>query len=137
MDWLLRQRVSVFILETGTNDMLRGQDVEATRANVDAILARAHRPMPPPRLVLLGMRAAPNLGAEYVRPFSSIYPDATRKHAAVLVPFVLGSGRYPAAEPGRRDPSDGRGAEGHRGYRVAYPRAPAAFIGTPFSATTA
>jgi acyl-CoA thioesterase I len=89
MDWLLRQPVAVFILETGANDMLRGQDVEATRANVDAILDRARRQTPPPRLVLLGMRAAPNLGAEYVRSFSSIYPDAARKHDAVLVPFVL------------------------------------------------
>jgi acyl-CoA thioesterase I len=89
MDWLLRQRVAVFILETGANDMLRGQDVESTRANVDAILARARRQTPPPRLVLLGMRAAPNLGAEYVGRFSSIYPEAARKHEAVLVPFVL------------------------------------------------
>ena len=89
MDWLLRQRAAVFILETGANDMLRGQDVEATRANVDAILARAARQDPPPRLVLLGMRAAPNLGADYVRRFSSIYAEAARKHDAVLVPFVL------------------------------------------------
>jgi acyl-CoA thioesterase I len=89
MDWLLRQRVGVFVLETGANDMLRGQDVEATRANVDAILARARAQDPPPRLVLLGMRAAPNLGADYVRGFSSIYADAARKHGAVLVPFVL------------------------------------------------
>ena len=89
MDWLLRQRVAVFILETGANDMLRGQDVLATRDNVDAILARALQQVPPPRLVLLGMRAAPNLGATYVRGFSSIYPDVARKHDAVLVPFVL------------------------------------------------
>ena len=89
MDWLLRQPVAVFILETGANDMLRGQDVEATRSNVDAILARVRRQEPPPRLVLLGMRAAPNLGADYGRRFASIYADAAREHDAVLVPFVL------------------------------------------------
>jgi acyl-CoA thioesterase-1 len=89
MDWLLRQPVAVFVLETGANDMLRGQDVEATRANVDAILARARRAVPPKHLVLLGMRAAPNLGADYVRRFAAIYPDAARANDAVLVPFVL------------------------------------------------
>jgi acyl-CoA thioesterase-1 len=89
MDWLLRQRVAVFIVETGANDMLRGQDVDATRANVDAILDRARRQEPPPLLVVLGMRAAPNLGADYVQRFASIYPEAARKHDAVLVPFVL------------------------------------------------
>ena len=35
------------------------------------------------------MRAAPNLGADYVRRFASIYAEAARKHDAVLVPFVL------------------------------------------------
>src|SRR5687767_11883694 len=89
MDWLLRRPVAVFILETGANDMLRGQSVEATRANLDAILARARRQTPPPRILLLGMRAAPNLGGEYGRGFSSIYPDIARKHEAVLVPFFL------------------------------------------------
>jgi acyl-CoA thioesterase-1 len=35
------------------------------------------------------MRAAPNLGADYVGRFASIYADAARTHGAVLVPFVL------------------------------------------------
>jgi acyl-CoA thioesterase-1 len=89
MDWLLRQPVAVLVLETGANDMLRGQDADATRANVDAILSRAARQQPPPRLVVLGMRAAPNLGAPYGQRFASIYPDLAAKHQASLVPFVL------------------------------------------------
>ena len=89
MDWLLKQEVAVFLLETGANDMLRGQDADATRANVDAILARARRQVLPPRLVLLGMRATPNLGDAYVRRFAAIYPDLARMHGALLVPFVL------------------------------------------------
>jgi acyl-CoA thioesterase-1 len=89
MDWLLRQPVAVFVLETGANDMLRGQDAAATRANVDAILTRAARQQPPPKLVVLGMRATPNLGGDYVRRFAPIYPELAQKHGAVLVPFVL------------------------------------------------
>ena len=89
MDWLLRQKIDVFVLETGANDALRGQDPGATRANIDAILTRATAQSPPPRLVLLGMKAPPNLGAVYGRGFDAIYPDLARKHGAVLVPFVL------------------------------------------------
>jgi acyl-CoA thioesterase-1 len=89
MDWLLRQNIAVFVLETGANDALRGQDPEATRANIDAILTRASAQSPPPRLVLLGMKAPPNFGPAYLRRFDSIYPDLARKHGAVLVPFVL------------------------------------------------
>jgi acyl-CoA thioesterase-1 len=89
MDWLLRQPVAVLIVETGANDMLRGQDAEATRANLDAILTRGRRQEPPPRLVVLGMRATPNLGGEYGSRFGAIYPEVARKHEATLVPFVL------------------------------------------------
>lgn len=89
LDWLLRQKVDVLVVETGANDALRGQDPEATRANIDAILTRAAAQTPPPRLVVLGMRAPPNFGAVYGRRFDAIYPDLARKHGAVLVPFVL------------------------------------------------
>jgi acyl-CoA thioesterase-1 len=89
MEWLLRQPVAVLVVETGANDMLRGQDADSTRANVDAILARARQQRPPPKLVVLGMRAAPNLGAAYGTKFAAIYPDLARKYDAALVPFLL------------------------------------------------
>lgn len=89
VDWLLRQKVDVFVLETGANDALRGQDPESTRANIDAILTRAAAQSPPPRLVVLGMKALPNFGAVYGRRFDTIYADLAKKHGAVLVPFVL------------------------------------------------
>jgi acyl-CoA thioesterase-1 len=89
MDWLLRQKIDVLLLETGANDALRGQDPDATRANIDAILTRAAAQSPPPRLVVLGMKAPPNFGGVYGRQFDAIYPDMARKHGAVLVPFVL------------------------------------------------
>jgi acyl-CoA thioesterase-1 len=89
LDWLLKQKVDVLLVETGGNDALRGQDPEATRANIDAILSRAEMQSPPPRLVILGMKAPPNLGPAYLRRFDAIYPDLARKHGAVLVPFLL------------------------------------------------
>jgi acyl-CoA thioesterase I len=97
LDWLLKQKVDVLLVETGANDALRGQDPEATRANIDAILSRAEAQSPPPRLVILGMKAPPNLGPAYLRRFDAIYPELARKHGAVLVPFLLeGVGGVPA-----------------------------------------
>ena len=89
VEWLLKQQVAVFVLETGANDALRGQDPEATRDNVDAILTRAAAQSPPPRLLLLGMKAPPNFGARYVGRFDAIFPDLAREHHAALVPFLL------------------------------------------------
>ena len=89
LDWLLRQKVDVLVVETGANDALRGQDPAATRENIRAILARARAHSPAPRLVLVGMEAPRNLGADYVRRFRAIYPELARESGAALVPFLL------------------------------------------------
>jgi acyl-CoA thioesterase-1 len=89
LDWLLRQRVDVLVVETGANDALRGQDPAATRENIRAILARARAHSPAPRVVLVGMEAPRNLGADYVRRFRAIYPELARESGAALVPFLL------------------------------------------------
>ena len=89
MDWPLQQAVAVLVLETGANDGLRGQDPEATRANIQAILDRMRRRSPPPRLVLAGMEALPNYGQDYRRRFRAIFPDLARRNGAVLIPFLL------------------------------------------------
>ncbi len=113
LDWLLKRPVAVLVVETGANDGLRGQDPDATRANIDAVLDRARKQAPPPRLLLLGMEALPNYGEEYRRRFRAIYPEMAKKHGAVLVPFLLdgvagvaslnqADGVHPTAEGHRR-----------------------------------
>ena len=87
--WLLRQPVAVLVLETGANDGLRGQDPEATRGNIQAILDAARRQSPPPRLVLAAMEALPNYGEGYRRRFRAIYPELARANGATLLPFLL------------------------------------------------
>jgi acyl-CoA thioesterase-1 len=89
MDWLLRQKIAVLVLETGANDGLRGQDPESTRANIQAVFDRARQQSPPPRLVLAGMEALPNYGPDYSRKFRALYPELARRNAAALVPFIL------------------------------------------------
>ncbi len=89
MDWLLRQRVAVLVLETGANDGLRGQDPEATRANIQATFDRARQQEPPPKLVLVAMEALPNYGEEYRERFRAIYPELAEANDATLVPFFL------------------------------------------------
>jgi len=89
IDWLLREPAAVLVLETGANDGLRGQEPEATRANLQGILDRARRQSPAPKLVLAGMMAPPNLGADYTRRFRAVFPDVAKKSGAALVPFLL------------------------------------------------
>jgi len=89
LDWLLREPADVVIVETGANDMLRGLDPDSTRANLDRILERLAREEPSPRILLVPMRAVPNLGAEYTSRFEPIYPALADRHGAGLLPFLL------------------------------------------------
>ncbi len=89
MAWLLRQPVAVLVVETGANDGLRGQEPEATRESIQAILDEAKRQQPPPKLVLAAMEALPNYGEDYRRRFRAIYPELARANGATLVPFLL------------------------------------------------
>lgn len=90
IDWLLdRGTIAVLMIETGANDGLRGQDPDSTRANIQTIVAKAQALEPKPRIIIAGMEAMPNLGAEYTRRFRAIYPAVAKANGAVLLPFLL------------------------------------------------
>lgn len=89
IDWILRQPVSVLVIETGANDGLRGLEVDSLRANIEAMIEDARRLSPPPAIVLLGMRAPPNMGFGYTRRFREVYADLAEEHDLPLVPFLL------------------------------------------------
>ncbi len=83
----LPRKPDLVILELGANDMLRGLDPKLTRANLDAMLTELKRRKI--RVVIAGMRAAPNLDPAYIAAFENIYPDLAAKHRAPLYPFFL------------------------------------------------
>lgn len=89
IDWLLRQPFEVLVLETGANDMLRGTDLDSTRANLDAIIRRVRTARPEATVLLVGMMAPPNLGRAYGDRFRRLYPDLAVEHGLPLVPFLL------------------------------------------------
>ena len=75
------------IVELGANDMLRGVDPKVTRKALEEIVRRlTERRI---AVLLAGMRAAPNLGADYGRDFEAIYSDLAAKYDLLLYPFFL------------------------------------------------
>jgi acyl-CoA thioesterase-1 len=86
-DWAVPADADALIVELGANDMLRGLKPEATRATLSAILDKAQAAHLP--TLIAGMRAAPNLGAEYDRAFDAIYPALSKAHHVALYPFFL------------------------------------------------
>ena len=89
IDWVLQGPVRVLVIETGANDGLRGQDPDSTRANIEAIIAKARTRRPVPVVALVQMRALPNYGADYRRRFDGLYPDVARRDSVTLLPFLL------------------------------------------------
>lgn len=77
----------IVILETGANDGLRGLDPELLKTNLDTLVgfmtARGIA------VVLAGMQMLPNLGPDYTRAFSQIYPWIAEKHDVIFIPFFL------------------------------------------------
>jgi len=89
VDWLLQQPAAVLVIETGANDGLRGLEVDSLRSNIQAMIDEAERQSPKPAVVLVGMRAPPNLGRAYSRRFERVYPELAKENDLPLVPFLL------------------------------------------------
>lgn len=89
IDWLLRQKVDVFILELGANDGLRGLPVSETAKNLQAIIDKVKAKYPEAKLVLAGMMVPPNMGADYSASFKAVFPQLAQKNKMVLIPFLL------------------------------------------------
>ena len=87
LDWMLTLNPDIVILETGANDGLRGVDPALTRRNIDAIVSdlQARGII----VVLAGMQMVRNLGPDFTRAFSAIYPDIARQNDLILMPFFL------------------------------------------------
>jgi acyl-CoA thioesterase-1 len=109
VDWILKQKVDVFVLELGANDGLRGIPLVETRKSLQSIVDKVKVKYPDAKLVLAGMQIPPNMGQQYTTEFRNIYPDLAQKNNMKLIPFLLdkvggeaalnqGDGIHPTAE---------------------------------------
>mgnify|MGYP003700428521 FL=1 len=111
LDWSVPDDTDLVILELGANDMLRGLPPGTTEDNLDTMIARLKdRGVV---VVLAGMLAAPNLGADFADAFNAIFPRLAEKHDVALIPFfmdgvaangglLLADGMHPNAEGVKR-----------------------------------
>jgi acyl-CoA thioesterase I len=89
LEWLLRGRVDVLVLELGGNDGLRGIPVEVTGRNLQAIIDRTREKNPAAKVVVAGMQVPPNLGEPYATEFRRLFVGLAKKNRCPLIPFLL------------------------------------------------
>ena len=87
LDWTLSDDVSGLIVGLGANDALRGLDAVQTETALDGIMVKAQAKNLP--VLILGMKAPPNMGPDYVARFDGLYPRLAEKYRALLYPFYL------------------------------------------------
>jgi acyl-CoA thioesterase-1 len=89
LDWILRQKVDIFVLELGGNDGLRGIAPATTRSNLNAMIERIRQRYPDVKVVVAGMQLPTNMGPEHTREFAAVFPEVAKARDAVLIPFLL------------------------------------------------
>ncbi|MCW2303002.1 acyl-CoA thioesterase-1 [Rhodovulum sulfidophilum] len=85
--WTLTPEVDGLIVALGGNDLLRGIDPAASRANLDAILTQADASDVP--VLLVGLDAPGNYGPEFKAAFDAMYPELAKAHDALYFPNFL------------------------------------------------
>jgi len=78
---------SIVILELGANDGLRGLPVSEMKRNLSAMIVACQQANA--RVLLVGMRMAPNYGPSYTQAFDRAFAELAKQHRTALVPFLF------------------------------------------------
>ncbi|HEX6137977.1 MAG TPA: arylesterase [Casimicrobiaceae bacterium] len=78
---------AIVILELGGNDALRGGNLDATRANLDAMVAAAQAARA--KVLIVGMKVPPNYGAAYAQRFEALFTDVAKSRRVPVVPYLF------------------------------------------------
>jgi len=84
---VLRHRPAVVVIELGANDALRGLPLREMRRNLARMIGASQHVGA--KVLLVGMRMPPNLGAEYTQGFERTYRDLAALFKVDLLPFLL------------------------------------------------
>ena len=88
IDWTLADQPDALIVALGGNDLLRGIDPAASRANLERILAAADAAGVP--VLLAGLPAPGNYGPDFKRDFEAMYGELAEEWGAIHYPDFLG-----------------------------------------------
>lgn len=89
IDYWLSQPISVFVLELGINDIIRGIPPSATLKNLQAITDKVKAKYPAVKIVLMGMQIPAFIHSPVAAQFSAIFGNLAAANQMNLVPFFL------------------------------------------------
>ncbi|WOD43300.1 arylesterase [Hwangdonia lutea] len=89
INWVIKQKPTIFLLELGANDGLRGVPLTETQSNLQAIINVVKEKSPETTIILAGMQLPPNMGQDYTTKFRAIFKDVATKNNIEFIPFIL------------------------------------------------
>lgn len=89
IDWILKSKPDIFILELGANDGLRGLSPDETKKNLRGMIDKVKASNPEAVILLAGMQMFPNMGQEYTEQFKDAFPLVAKEKNVKLIPFIL------------------------------------------------
>jgi acyl-CoA thioesterase-1 len=112
INWVLKQKIEIFVLELGGNDGLRGIKPQESKKNLHQIIQKVKEKYPQTKIILTGMEAPPNMGQAYTAEFRAIFKAVAQETQVDLVPFILAGvgGETRLNQPDGIHPT----AEGHK-----------------------
>ena len=88
LEWALGEGTPVvLVVALGGNDGLRGLPTEQLESNLAQIIEQGQKRGL--RVILAGMEAPPNFGADYTARFRAVYPRLAERYQVRLIPFLL------------------------------------------------
>lgn len=91
LSWYLTKEVNpaVFLIQLGSNDAMRGQDLANIEKNLRAIIQTVRDFNPAIKIFLFEMHTFSNLGEDYARDYAKLFPRIAREEKVQLMPFLL------------------------------------------------
>ena len=88
LEWAMADgNPQILVVALGGNDGLRGLPPEQLEHNLAEIIERAQdRGL---TVIIAGMEAPPNFGADYTARFRAVYPTLAKRYSVRLIPFLL------------------------------------------------
>ena len=87
IDWSLKAKPQIVVVELGGNDALRGQNLGAVKRNLEGIVRKIKRKGI--AVLLLGMRIPPSYGRDYSMAFEALYQDLAKAENLTFIPFFM------------------------------------------------
>lgn len=86
LDWVLKAKPHIVVIELGANDGLRGQKLEVTENNLREMVTKAQSAKA--KVLIVAMRLPSNYGKDYSEQFVKMYAAVAKSTGARLMPFL-------------------------------------------------